>query len=173
MASFSEIRITFFEAVWTKLSIFFHLVDSNVWFTVQCESLLNTELCENHCWPAFIDEKVCCWTMKQAHPCFLKCCLFQVRCVSCRNADLPLGVSWWNMQGLLVCLLNPTHVTVSELEWQPAETNHLIHVVSVCVQIHFKAEQKARDSSSVKITLVSPPWGVHSWLCIPSVRVQC
>lgn len=46
-------------------------------------------------------------------------CRLDTACVSCGHSDLSSGVSWWNMQRLLVCPLYPTHVSVSWLEEKP------------------------------------------------------
>ncbi len=102
---------------------------------------------------------------------FPKCCCFWSGVFSCRHVDLPSGVSWWNMQGLLVCLLNPTHVTVSWPEWQPAATNSSIHVVSLLRAD--SCQSRAVSSLFIITTLISPPWGVRSWPCTPWAPVQC
>lgn len=47
-------------------------------------------------------------------------CKLYTACVSCGHSDLSSGVSWWNMQRLLVCPLCPTYISVSWLEEKPA-----------------------------------------------------
>ena len=131
-----------------------------------------------HCNLIFLGEKLlsvvqyCEWIKNKdviVQPTSLsRVCKVQLFLLRRRHVD-PSGVSWWNMQRLLVCLLLLTRYRTRARVVTCRETQFIQSDVSSSAD----SDQSASVHKFIITGLNSPPWGVRSWPCTPWAPVQC
>lgn len=112
--------------------------------------------------------ETCCCTTKQAHPGFLKCFWSGVCPVDMLIS--PQGSPDEICRGFL-CVVSTPHPLPcpnpsGNLQWQTA---WFMLFPSVCRYIW---EQSSISLFIITTLIISPPWGVRSWPCIPWVPVR-